>query len=47
VIFDLESQEAVVLAEEFAKNCSHVELQQSAEFRTEDLVKQRLVVVVS
>lgn len=47
MIFDLESQKAVVLAEELARNGSQNELQQSVEFRTEGLIKQRLVVFVS
>jgi hypothetical protein len=47
MIFDLESQKAVVLAEELATNGSQKELQQSVGFRTEGLIKQRLVVFVS
>jgi hypothetical protein len=47
MIFDLESQKAVVLAEELAMNGSQKELQQSVGFRTEGLIKQRLVVFVS
>jgi hypothetical protein len=46
MIFDLESQKAVVLAEEMARNGSQNELQQSVGFRTERLIKQRLVVFV-
>ncbi|KAJ6927842.1 hypothetical protein NC651_011759 [Populus alba x Populus x berolinensis] len=38
---------AVVLVEELARNGSQNELQQSVEFRTEGLIKQRLVVFVS
>ncbi|KAJ7001930.1 hypothetical protein NC653_012109 [Populus alba x Populus x berolinensis] len=41
------SQKAVVLAEELARNGSQNELQQSVEFRTEGLIKQRLVVFCS
>jgi hypothetical protein len=40
---DLEGQEALVLAEEFAKDGNHIELEEALEIGVEQLVQWRLV----